>query len=413
MKKIIKAHKIELYPTEAQALYLWRACGSARWAFNWGLGMFNRAREKGAKTSVGRLRKAFNKVKPDFFYEVTCWVYQGAFKDLEAAINRYFDQKKKGNLKPPKGFKPRKDGKPFGWPRFKSRRHSVPSFYIANSSLKLKGKWLQFDKQRCGEIKMAEMLRFEGKIMGARIRHEGGRWWISIQVECNEELPTPPEKPETVIGVDLGVRYLATTNRPINIDGKLSNEIKNPKPLIAALRKLRQLQRRLDRQRRANNPDNYNEDGTVVKGPKTWVSSNRQRATEEQITAVYFRIKSIRANASHKLTKALATQSDAIVIENLNVKGMLKNCKLAKHIADAGFYEKRRQIEYKARWYGSHVHVVDQWYPSSKTCSGCGWIKTNLKSETRWTCLNCGQVNKRDQNAAENLAAVGREIFGV
>jgi len=396
---ITKAHKIEIYPTPEQEVYFYRACGCARWAFNWGLSMYNRAKQKRAKTNPTKLKKAFNKIKPAFFLEVTSWVYQGAFMDLQSAISRYYNRKDK----PPKGWKGRTDNLPFGWPRFKSRNRTIPAFYIANIALKLNNKWFQFDKKRVGWIKMGESLRFEGKVMGARIRREGNRWWLSVQVQTGNEIPLPPDNPDKIIGVDLGVRYLATVSRPVVIDNQKLIEIPNPKPLIVAQKKLRRLQRRLDRQRRSNNPDNFNDDGTVKNGPKSWISSNRQQQTEQQISALHFRIKSIRANASHKLTKALTTQADAIVIEDLNVKGMVKNRKLAKHISDAAFYEKRRQIEYKSQWYGTHVHIVDRWYPSSKTCSGCGWINAELKSEKQWICRECGQVNERDKNAAKNL----------
>lgn len=406
-----KAHKIEIYPTAEQEIYFFRACGAARRAFNWALGMYNLARKKGAKTTPRRLRKAFTRIKPEWYGEVTSQAYQGAFKDLNAAIERYFDQKKKGNLVTPEDWKGRKDHQPFGWPQFKARRFTTPAFYLANTVLKFKDKWFQFDKRRCGWVKMAETKRFEGEVRGARVRYEGGRWWLSIQIRRDEDLPNPPEPPDKIIGVDLGVRYLATTSMPVEIDGQAMTEIVNPKPLIAALRKLRRLQRHVDRQRRANNPDNFDDKGNVIKGSKNWVSSNRQRRIEKQITALHFRVKSIRANASHKLTKALATQGDVVVIEDLNVAGMLKNGKLAKHIQDAAFYEKRRQLGYKTDWYGARLVVVDRWYPSSKTCSGCDWINAELKSETRWICPECGQVNERDQNAAVNLAVEGGRLL--
>lgn len=402
--KVLKAHKIRLNPTPEQEQYFWRAAGVARFAFNWGLAEYNRILDhnrevkesgQGEKLPVsGRLlKKEFNKVKPDWVSEVTTWAYQGAFDDLQAAFKRFWDIQSGKTPKPSNPTKPRKDGRPHFWPRFKRRGKAVPSFYTKNQTIKFQGHNFQFDKGRVGWVNMTEKFRFSGnKIMGGRISYRSGYWWLSVQVEVDHEMP---EHNSDAVGVDLGIKYLAVTS-----DGEVFD---NPKALQKAQRKLRRLQRKLDRQRRANNPDNYNEDGTVKRGVE-WVTSNGMKETERQITKLHYRIACIRNEASHQMTTRIAKEYGVIGVEDLNVKGMLKNGKLSKALSDAALSEKRRQLTYKAEWNGGVVIPVDRWFPSSKTCNGCGWINTELKlSDRQWTCQNCGKVNHRDGNAAENI----------
>lgn len=394
MSKITKAHKIRLNPTEEQAAYFWRAAGVARFAWNWGLAEYNRKLEAKEPVSGRALKKIFvATVKPEnpWLSEVSSYAYQGAFDDLQKAVRRYFDFKKQGQLKPPIGWKKRKDGKPYGWPRFKSRDKVTPAFYQANICIKFDGNLVQI--QKCpGPVNMAEPLRFEGKIMGARISYSANHWWLSVQVETEHE-STPGKG---AVGVDLGIKYLAVTS-----DGEIFD---NPKPLQAAQRKLRRLQRKLDRQRRANNPDNYNENGTVKTGSKTWIYSAGMKETEAKIAKLNYRIACIRNEASHQLTTGLARNYAVIGIEDLNIKGMMQNRRLSKAVADAALYEKRRQLEYKAGWNDGLVVPVSQWFPSSKKCNNCGTLKADLKlSDRQWTCENCGSVNHRDGNAALNI----------
>lgn len=399
--KITKAHRIRLNPTPDQEQYFWRAAGVARSAFNWALGEYNRRKAEGEKTVKFRgkgpcLIKEFVTLKNAELPRVntvTTWAYQGAFADAQAAIRNYFTRKKNGTLKKPKNWKGRKDGKPFGWPRFKSRHRTTPSFYLANTALKFDGHNFQFDKKRVGWVNMTEPLRFEGKVMGARVSYLHKQWWLSVQVEMDHEVP---KHNDDVVGVDLGIKYLAVTS-----DGEV---FENPKAFERMQRKLRRLQRKLDRQRRANNPGNYNEDGTAKKGMKDWVVSNKMKQTEKQIAKLSYRIACIRNEASHQMTTSLARSYGVIGVEDLNIQGMQQNGRIAKAISDAALYEKRRQLEYKAEWNGGIVVPVDRWFPSSKLCNGCGEINPDLKlSDREWTCQNCGKVNDRDGNASENI----------
>lgn len=395
--KITKAHKIRLNPTAEQEHYLWQTAGVARYSFNWGLARYNeildynREHQEEKRPVSGRLlKKEFNTIKPEWVNEVTSWAYQGAFEDLQKAFSMFWKKLKNGTL--PKADKPRKDNRPHGWPRFKSRNRTTPAFYLANIALRFDGNSVTFDKGRCGPVNMSEPLRFDGKVLGGRISYVANHWWLSVQVETDHE---PAQTVQGAVGVDLGVKYLAVTS-----DGEVYD---NPKALDAAQRKLRRLQRKLDRQRRTNNPDNYNDNGTPKRGVK-WVKSNGMKETERQIAKLHYRIASIRGEASHQMTTSLARNYAVIGIEDLNVKGMMKNRRLAKAIADAAFFEKRRQLEYKAEWNGGTVVPVGRWFPSSKMCSGCGERKPDLKlSEREWTCEHCGAVNHRDGNAAVNI----------
>jgi putative transposase len=177
---------------------------------------------------------------------------------------------------------------------------------------------------------------------------------------------------------------------------------------------LRKLQRKLDRQRYANNPDNYNENGTSKKGKREWIVSNKMRKTEKQIQKIHNKITNIRSDISHKMTTSLTNEYGIICIEDLNVKGMMSNHKLAKSVGDAAFYEKRRQLEYKSQLKGGMVSVVSQWFPSSKLCSNkdCDYKNTNLSlSDRKWICPNCEQENERDLNAAINIKQEGVKLL--
>jgi len=398
MKMLIKtSHKIKLNPTEEQAAYFWRCAGVARFAFYWGLAEYNKILDLNREcpderipVSGRRIKVEFNKVKPDFVKEVSTWAYQGAFDDLQSAFKKYWDKCKKGDNKAPRGTKPRKDGRPHGWPRFKNRDKSIPSFYQANTDIKFNG--YNVTLPIIGVINMAEPLRFDGRVLGARVSYTANSWWLSVQVET-EYTPKPVSGE---VGIDFGIKYLAVTS-----DGEVFD---NPKPLVTAEKKLRRLQRKLDRQRRANNPDNYNDDKTVKTGAKTWLKSKNYIETEKAIAKLHYHISCIRQEAAHKMTSSIANQYELVGVENLNINGMLKNRHLSKALNDAALYEKRRQLEYKVKRNGGLVVPISTWFPSSKMCSNCGEINANLKlSDREWTCDNCGTTHHRDGNAAINI----------
>jgi putative transposase len=220
------------------------------------------------------------------------------------------------------------------------------------------------------------------KVLSATVSEQAGRWYVSIQVE--EEVADVVAATGPAIGVDLGIKTLATCS-----DG---SAIENPKALRSNLKKLKRLSRRHSRK---------------VKGSK-----NKAKATRK-LARLHAHIAHIRSDALHQATAQIVAKTKpdterpaCIAIEDLKVSGMLKNRKLSRAIADVGLYEFRRQLEYKSNQGGSAIHVVSRWYPSSKTCSGCGWIDEDLTLNDRmFVCIECGLALDRDLNAAQNLAA--------
>lgn len=301
-----------------------------------------------------------------------------ALRNLDRAFANFFRrvrEKKEGTLKRPVGF-----------PRLRSRKAGLGSFRLTGSIRVLE------DSIQLLRLKERGYLPTSGvRILSATVSERAGRWFVSVQVE--EEIPDPTPASGEPIGVDLGVKVLATLS-----DG---TTYPNPKALDRAQRKLRRLQRQLARQQKG--------------------SRNREK-TRRQIARLHYRIANVRRDTLHKVTSgvlatpALATagasgakpdaeRPGAVVLEVLNVSGMLQNHHLARAIADVGMHEFNRQVQYKAAWSGSEVMLADRWYPSSKRCSGCGKIRDELGlSERVYACDCCGLVIDRDLNAARNLA---------
>jgi putative transposase len=246
---------------------------------------------------------------------------------------------------------------------------------------------------RLGRLKLHESARKlarrlaagTARILSATVRRDGGRWHVAFTVEVDRTVRTPA-RPGSVVGVDVGVTQLAVLST-----GEL---IPNPRHLNGALRRLRRLGRRLARR---CGPDRRS-------GRR---ASKRWQHARTHVAQVHARVANLRRDGLHQLTTRLAGEHATIVVEDLHVAGMLQNRRLARHIADAGFGELRRQLAYKTLWNGGRLVVADRWYPSSKTCSGCGTAKAKLAlSERTYTCEVCGLVLDRDLNAARNLAAL-------
>jgi putative transposase len=226
-----------------------------------------------------------------------------------------------------------------------------------------------------GWVRMRETLRFAGKIMSATVSRGADRWFVSMAVDTPDDSHLPQAENQGVVGVDLGVSVLATLSTGEAISG--------PKPHKALLARLKRFSKRLSRK---------------VKG-----SANRKKA-KSKLARLHARISNIRSDALHKLTTDLARRFHTIGIEDLNVKGMVKNRRLARSITDMGFFEFRRQLEYKAAMRGGQVAVSDRFFASSKTCSNCGHKLESLPLAVRqWTCPACGANHDRDINAAINL----------
>jgi putative transposase len=349
-----KAHKIRLNPTPAQESYFKRAAGIARFVFNWGLEHWKKKDQAGEKPSAFDLKKEFNALKVilfPFVLEVTKTVAEGAFINLGRAFTNFFEGRS-------------------NYPHFKSRKDARQSFYLANDQIKFKGHSIHIPK--LGWVNMTEELRLAGKVMSATVSYEAGWWWLSVQVE----MEPPAQRPKTeVIGIDLGLHDLAVTS-----EGQV---FENQKHLKAGLGRIQGLSKSLSRK---------------VRGSANFLKAKCK------LSRAHFRVKSQRDDATHKMTTQLARDYVVIGIEDLNVAGMVKNHNLAQSLNDAAFGEVRRQLEYKARWFGSRLQTVDRFFPSSQICSECGERKTDLTLAIReWTCESCGATHHRDVNAARNI----------
>ncbi len=360
---MIRSHNIRLNPTPEQAQHFRQAAGTARFCFNWGLRKVKEALDAGQPLPQARaLRDEFKRIRTEQFpwtYDVGKSAIEGAFVNLGRAVKNFFDSKNG-----------RRKGKRMGFPRFKSRKRGYGSFYVANDRMQLDGHWMTI--QKVGRVNMTEPLRFVGKIMGATIRYRAGWWWISIPVEVAH---TPPVHQGGAIGVDLGVKSLAVTS-----EGEV---FENQKHLKRAVRQVKRLQRVASRRQKG--------------------SQNRKKAVLK-LAKAHFKVACKRVNSLHTLTTYLVQQASLIGIEDLNVAGMLKNHRLAQAISDVSFAEIRRQLDYKAPAHGSHVVVVERFFPSSKMCNHCESINHALTLGIRtWTCPTCGCTLDRDVNAARNI----------
>lgn len=386
---MLLAHRIRLDPTPAQRDYFARAVGTARRVWNWALAEWQRQRAAGGKPNAMALKKQFNAIKytaPDWLDdEGQPWLrtihrdaHAQPFANLARAWSRYFEQ--------------RRAGQPAHPPRFKKKGRCVDSFYVANDKFRIEGKVAVLPK--IGGVALREALRWPGRILGASVSREADRWFLSVQVEVPDEVARLPRTGAGVTGVDLGVSSAATLSS--------GEKLAAPRPLKAALRRLRIRSRRQARKLEAAKAA-AGLSGRIPKGTRLPVSHNRTKGTKA-LARLHVRIARTRRDFIHKLTARLCRENQAVAIEDLNVGGMLANVRLSRAIADVGFYEFRRQLQYKALRYGTHLVLADRWYPSSKLCSGCGWRNAGLTLSARnWTCAECGAHHDRDVNAAVNL----------
>jgi len=364
---MIRAHRIALDPNNVQRTYFAKACGTARFAYNWALAEWQRQYAAGEKPNQLALRRTLNNIKRDQFpwmLEVTKNAPQMAIIQLGTAFKNFFDDLRKCERGEIAKQRIRR-------PKFKKKGKSRDSFTLTNDQFHVDGDRIHLP--HIGFVRMCEEIRFTGKIVSATISRTASRWFASFTVEVTHP-PSVCENQDTV-GVDLGVTTLATLSTGEKIPG--------PKPHKALLARLRRLGRSLSRK---------------VKG-----SANRAKA-KAKLSRLHARIANVRKDALHKLTTILTARFGIIGIENLNVAGMVANRKLARAISDMGFFEFRRQLEYKAAMNGAQVVVVDRFFPSSKLCSDCGFHVGEMTLDIRqWTCTNCGQSHDRDLNAAINL----------
>ena len=378
MMKIIRGFKTELDPNDRQRTALLQHAGTARFAFNWGLQRKIEARKNGEKNpSAMELHREWNVWKREnapWALESSKCCGQEALRNLDRAYTNFFRRCKSGT----KGKK--------GFPRFKSKRNGIGSFRLTGS-IHASETHVKLPVIGAVRLKEHEYLPVEARVLSATVSERAGRWFVSLQVEI-ESQDHHHEKDELhpIVGVDLGIKTLAVVS-----DG---TTFENPNALKSKMRKMKRLQRSLSRK---------------VKG-----SSNRKKAAK-RVAKLHWRIANVRSDTLHKLTTSLTRTKSVIVIEDLNVSGMLRNHCLARAISDLGLCELRRQLEYKGEWNDCLIVTADRFLPSSKTCSECGWVNEDLKlSDRTWVCLDCGCVHGRDHNAAVNLENWGvRSLLAV
>jgi putative transposase len=402
---VIQAYRFALDPTPRQVRVLLRHAGAARVAFNWGLArvkanLSQRAAERSygigeadLTPSVGwslySLRKDWNQVKGQvapWWGECSKEAYNTGLDQLARALKNWSESRSG-----------KRQGRRVGFPRFKSRRRHAPSVRFTTGTIGLEDDRRHVRLPRLGVIKTHESTRKlqrriadgRARIVSATVRAEAGRWFVAFTVEVQRTIRAPA-RPDAVVGVDLGVKTLAVFS-----DGR--PPVENPKHYDAARRKLGRLSRAVSRKQ---GPDRR----TGRQASNRWRKANTAR------NRVHHRTVNLRRDAIHKLT-TLAREYGSILVEDLNVAGMVKNRKLARAISDAGFGEIRRQLTYKTAWNGGTLIVADRWYPSSKTCSRCGVVKTKLHlSERTYACTTCGLALDRDENAARNLASLVKRV---
>ncbi|MET8807097.1 IS607 family element RNA-guided endonuclease TnpB [Streptomyces sp. NPDC004546] len=410
---VVQAYRYALDPNATQEEALRSHCGAARAAYNWAVAWATASwwQRKAEETygigqaeltewrswSLPSLRKAFNAAKHTDPRFASWWednskeAYNTGLANASAAFDNYAKSKQG-----------KRRGKRMCAPRFKSKRKARLACRFTTGTIRVDGDGRHVTLPRLGTIRTYEptgslLTRFQAgtaRILSATVRHERGRWFVSFQVEVAREI-TRVARPDVAVGIDLGVKALAVM---ADSTGEIRT-VANPGHYDHALKRLRRASRVVSRR---HGPDRR----TGQKPSRRWEKANAAR------NRVHHQVANLRADALHKLTTSVTAEYGTVVVEDLNVAGMLRNRRLARRIADAGFGEIRRQFAYKTRQrHATRIMVADRWYPSSKTCSGCGAVKAKLPLHIRtYECDSCGLVLDRDDNAALNLAALAATV---
>lgn len=363
----LRAFRYRFYPTPEQESLLRRTVGCVRLVYNKALEARSQAwKERQEKVGYRETSKMLTQWKQEeelqFLGEVSCVPLQQGLRHLDQGYSNFFAGRAK-------------------YPRFKKKRNGG-SAEFTRSAFRWRGGSLYLAKcQEPLNIRWSRQLPKGVEPSTVTVRLEpSGRWYISILVDDSTIKPLPQS--ENSVGVDLGIAHLAITS-----DGE---KVENPRHLTKHYRRLRRAQKSLSRK---------------MKG-----SRNREKA-RRKVAKIHEEIRDSRSDYLHKLTTRLVRENQTLVVEDLSVKGMVRNRKLAKPISDCAWGEFVSQLDYKCQWYGRTLVKVDQWFPSSKLCSSCGHKVNSMPLDVReWTCPKCGTVHDRDINAARNLLAVGHTV---
>ena len=378
-----------LIPNNNQKTKLFQYANTARFAYNWALGREKENYKNGGKfLSDGDLRKEFTQLKKTEEYswlnEISNNVTKQAIKDACNAYKRFF-----------KGYSK--------FPKFKSRKYSVPSFYQDNVKIKFTETHVKVEgfatskrknKQKINWIRLAEHNRIptDCKYTNPRIKYDGLNWWLTVGVEYEDSTIIPSNDG---VGIDLGIKELAICS-----DGTKYKNINKSQKVKKLEKQKRRLQRSISRSYEKNKKgESYCKTNNVIKKEKLLLTLN-------------YRLTNIRKNYLNQTTSEIVNRKPRFIcIEDLNVSGMMKNKHLSKAVQQQGFYEFRRQIEYKSAWNNIPVIIADRFFPSSKLCSCCGNIKKDLKLSDRIYKCECANVIHRDYQAALNLKRYGENVL--
>lgn len=369
---MIKSFKIQLEPNNKQNTLLFGCAGTSRWAYNFAIVKIQEHyKETGKFLNDREIRKQLTQLKKtdeyNWLYKYSNNIPKQAIKDACDAYKKFF-----------KGLS--------RFPKFKTRKRSKPSFY--NDTFKIKFTSTHIQLEKIGKIKLSEYNRIpRGKYINPRITYDGLNWYLSIGFEIEDNIK--PILTNERLGIDVGVKDLAILS-----DGTKKKNINKSKKVKYLEKKLKRLQRKVSKKYEINKDGNK------------FIKTNNIKKLEVEIRKIYKRLNNIRTDYIQKITTEIVDRKPkSITMETLNIKGMMKNKHLAKSIQQQKLYEFKTILHYKCNKYGIEFIEADKWYPSSKTCSECGYIKPKLSlGEREFICENCGCIIDRDINAAVNLS---------
>jgi len=361
---IYRGMKIRLYPSRAQHADLLRWRGALRRVWNDTLDWAFKHRDtEGRWPKTGEIQKYVLTLKmreeTPWLAELPTHAVQQIAKDLKRALKNWFEKRAKR-------------------PRFRGKHHRQFSIYINNSHSGFQGAKVKLPK--LGMVKWRGGALPVGRLYCARVFMDAGKWYMSAVFECQQ--PEPTIAPVERVGIDMGIKSLATV-----FDGENVTEIKNARALHQYSVRLARYQRILSRRQKG---------------------SNRRELAKRRVGRLHQKIANIRNDVCHKATTNIVGKANTIVVESLNVSGMMKNGHLAKAVADASMSKFLGMLQYKAQWHGRSIVEVSQWMPSTKTCSRCGKLH-DMPLKARWMSCDCGNEMDRDENAARNLYAYREE----
>ena len=375
---IKKAYKVELNPNKIQIRSFYHYCGCCRYVYNWGLAQRKKVYEETKKTityftQTGELTK-LKQAECTWLYEVSSSALNGSLKDLDGAFKHFFRRiklAKKGQLPA---------GETLGFPKIRARGVKN-SFRVSDASVHIEATRIKLPKIGWVRLKESEYIPTDSNIKNVTVSEHAGHWFVSVQVEEIIDDNNNISNSE-ILAIHIGIRQRITCSNGLIIDKLL--------PYQKAEKKLKRLQKKLSRRKKG--------------------SKNRNKA-RQAVNKLHYNIANIRKDANHKATTEIISQSPGvIIIEDWSNKKMMMEGKYAKGIADTAFYELRRQLEYKSEWAGIKVILVERGFPSSKTCSECGFLHKEFKlSELIFKCPSCGTKIDRELNAVKNVRQQGLE----